>query len=305
MGLFSFFSNKDKSIKPIEQNKSVKSEEQKVDRVAYEEQLKTFKSLGYEYDIEVTKEMILRDVFEMSWEDETEQHIENNPFSILYYTFGWRDPKVKNYNYTENCIWFDLEFFDPNIQYKWFMERMGAITNGEIEYTDISIETDNEEWEWIKFKVNGIRKEWRLEKIGYTADHFVQRFSYLPNELSTEGKYTYYDNGGQQWVIDYATKDEQIEFNEITGLNREWLGLGNHFNNPPTTMKYHNRNLNIWYQLPKDVWDKIPSIYEKSEGWLGFREGIPCWYSHNESEKFIMASSEPSGLAFYGLMVMV
>lgn len=200
--------------------------------IKYEEQLKIFSSLGYDYNEGVTKEMILRDVYQMSWEEETEKYIEENPFSVLYYTFGWRDPDVPNYNYSENCIWFDLEFFDPSSQYKWFMERMGTITHGEINFSDITIEADSDNWEWISFKVNGIPKKWKLEKAGYIADHFVQRFSYLPKELNTKGRYTYYDNGGQQWVIDYATEMEQSLFDSTTGLKREWLGQGNHFSEP-------------------------------------------------------------------------
>ena len=302
MGLFGFFSKKDKSNKNEQVDKNQIVTEHVTAAVPYDEQIEIFKSLGYQYDSEVTKEMILRDVYEMSWEDEAEKFIENNPYSILYYTFGWRDPSIKNYNYTNKCLWFDLEFFDPNIQYKWFMERLGSITDGEIRFTEIRIEKDSENWEWISFKVNGIYKKWKLEKTGYIADHFVQRFSYLPTELNTKGKYTYYDNGGQQWVIDYATEEEQIEFNNKTGLNRKWLGLNNQFSNPPTTMKYHNHNLNIWYQLPKEIWDKMPAIYEQSKGFLGYRNGTPYWYSYNESEKFIVAGSEPSGLLLHSLM---
>ena len=233
MGLFGFFSKKNKSDQKDQSNNQQEVSQQKFEPVSYDKQIEDFISLGYKYNEEVTKEMILRDVYEMSWEDETEKYIENNPYSILYYTFGWRDPNIKSYNYTESCLWFDLEFFDPNIQYKWFMERLGKITDGEITFTEISIETDTENWEWIKFKVNGKPKKWRLEKTGYIADHFVQRFSYLPKELQTKGKYTYFDNGGQQWVIDYATEEEQNEFNQKTGLKREWLGEGNHFSNPP------------------------------------------------------------------------
>jgi hypothetical protein len=191
-----------------------------------------FQSLGYDFNEGVTKKMILRDVYEMTWEEETEKHIEENPFSILYYTFGWRDPEVPKYNYSEKCVWFDLEFFDPNSQYKWFMERMGKITNGEISFEEKTITTDKDKWEWIEFKVNGISKKWKLERTGYIADHFIQRFSYLPKEFNAKGKYTYFDNGGQQFVIDYATKEEQIEFNKKTGLKREWLGERNHFSEP-------------------------------------------------------------------------
>ena len=112
------------------------------------------------------------------------------------------------------------------------MERMGAITSGEIIFEKIKVSTDEDNWEWIEFRVNGIYKKWKLERSEYVADHFIQRFSYLCEELKTEGQYTYFDNGGQQFVIDYATNKEQIEFNKKTGLKREWLREGNHFSKP-------------------------------------------------------------------------
>ena len=68
-------------------------------------------------------------------------------------------------------------------------------------------------------------------------------------------------------------------------------------------------NLNIWYDLPKEVWDKVPSIYAQMQGWLGFSDGekgqrgIPYWFGYGEEEEqFLCASVEPSGLAFSGRM---
>lgn len=237
MGLFSFFSNKGDQKKSDDQKTEITNisskEAFKPDPVPYDDQINILKSLGYEFESDVTKEMIIYFAYEISWEEDTEKYIKDNPFSVLYQILGWRDPQVKNYNFSDKCVKFDLEFFDPNSQYKWFMERLGAITNGEINFTDIQIKTDSENWEWISFKVNGVSKRWKLEKSGYIADHFVQRFSYLPKELNTKGKYTYYSDGGQQWVIDYATEEEQRVFNEKTKLNRGWLGIGNHFSEPP------------------------------------------------------------------------
>lgn len=220
-----------------------------------EKQIKVFKDLGYEFAEGVTKELILRDVYEMTWEEETEKHIEENPFSILYYFYGWRDSAVKGRNYTDDCIWFDLEFFDSRSEYKWFMERMGVITpHGDMIFSDITIDTDSDDWEWIDFKVNGIPKRWKLEKTGIIPDHFVERFSSLNKELGFSRQFTYYDNGGQQWVIDYANKSEQKEFNEKTGLNREWLGEGNHFKALPES---HD-------EVPsKTLQQKFVSIYSK------------------------------------------
>ena len=215
IGLFS------SSFKLIDSNTT--STNQVMETISYEEQLQVFQSLGYTFHEGVTKDLILRDIFEMTWEDDTEKYIEEHPFAVLYYTFGWRSPEVPQYNYSENCIWFDLEFFDSAAQYKWFMERMGAITDGAITFTDIRVSTDEEQWEWIEFNVNGVSKKWKLAKTGYITNHFIPQFTTLTDELKTTGKYTYFDDGGQQFVIDYATPSEQQAFKQKTGLNRAWL----------------------------------------------------------------------------------
>jgi hypothetical protein len=74
-------------------------------------------------------------------------------------------------------------------------------------------------------------------------------------------------------------------------------------------MNFQSTNLNIHYSAGSEIWDKIPSIYERMDGWLGFgkggnagEEGIPYWFSYDETEKHISASVEPSGLSFTGLM---
>lgn len=75
-------------------------------------------------------------------------------------------------------------------------------------------------------------------------------------------------------------------------------------------MNLQSANLSIHYNAAPEVYNKIiTSIYEQMEGWLGFgkggdegEEGIPYWYSYNETEKHICASVEPSGLLFTGLM---
>jgi hypothetical protein len=73
-------------------------------------------------------------------------------------------------------------------------------------------------------------------------------------------------------------------------------------------MESQECNLNIRYDLPKEIWDKIPLVYEKMNGWIGFgkdgkgENGIPYWFSYNENEKSIYASVEPSGLHFVAKM---
>jgi hypothetical protein len=67
-------------------------------------------------------------------------------------------------------------------------------------------------------------------------------------------------------------------------------------------MTDHYMNLNIRYDAPREIWNKVSLIYEQLPGWLGFHEHIPYWFSINENEKHISASVEPSGLHFSALM---
>ncbi len=70
-----------------------------------------------------------------------------------------------------------------------------------------------------------------------------------------------------------------------------------------------SRNLNIRYDLPEEIWDKVTQVYESMNGWLGFNddkgdeESVPYWFSFNEDEKCISASVEPSGLNFIALNI--
>jgi hypothetical protein len=199
----------------------------------FDSQLKVFESLGYKLNEGITKEIIFENMKGSYLPDtDLEEEFKQSKFELLYYYLGWSHSYPHIY-YTNNCVWSDIEFIDPtSTEYISFMERMGIITDGELNFSEISFSIDSENYEWLDFKVNGVRKKWKLAKVGYIDDAFFQRFSYLPREFNTKRKYTYYDDGGQQFVIDYATEEEQKLFIEKTGLKREWLGEGNHFSEP-------------------------------------------------------------------------
>lgn len=74
-------------------------------------------------------------------------------------------------------------------------------------------------------------------------------------------------------------------------------------------MLHQEMNLNIRYDAPMEIWDKMPNIYAQLNGWLGFgkgddngENGIPYWFSYSQNEKHVLASLEPGGLQFTGLM---
>jgi hypothetical protein len=197
--------------------------------LSFEQQMEAFNTLGYQLNHGITKELIFEDMKGNYLPDtDLEEEFRKSKYELLYYYLGGSHSCPPIY-YTDNCIWYDIEFLDPSSEYITFMERMGTITKGELVFTDISMLIDENNYEWIKFKVNGVQKKWKLAEVGYIDDSFFQRFSYLPGEFNTKGRYTYYDDGGQQFVIDYATEEEQNNFIKATGLKRLWLGEGNQF----------------------------------------------------------------------------
>lgn len=67
-------------------------------------------------------------------------------------------------------------------------------------------------------------------------------------------------------------------------------------------LEFQEMNLNIRYDAPQEVWDKVGLIYEQLAGWMGYHYGIPYWFGFDDAGKHICASVEPSGLQFSGRM---
>ncbi len=208
---------------------SCMSQNDKKEVISFDEQMEIFNSLGYKFNEGINKDVIFSEMmrYDRTLKNPDSIFIEK-PYERLYYYLGWQTPFSESTNYTNNCIWYDFEFIDSKSQYVNLMNRMGVITNGEIKFTDIKMSVDEENYEWINFKANGISKKWKLEKVGYISSNIFNFFAELNQELNTNGKYTYYNDRSQQFVIDYATEKEQAKFIKKTNLKRRWLSEGNH-----------------------------------------------------------------------------
>ena len=74
-------------------------------------------------------------------------------------------------------------------------------------------------------------------------------------------------------------------------------------------MERFDMNLNIRYDLPLELLERLPEIYFRTGNWIGFGEGyprgekgIPYWFNFDENQKHVLASMEPSGLHFSAKM---
>lgn len=199
---------------------------------SFDEQLKTLNQLGYNPKPAVTKDFILDFVKHELEIPNPIDSIQQNPYHLLYYALSHQDANIEGYYLTDQYFWYVLDYLEQPIAYEYFMKRMGKITDGQIKYEDVKVDFDENNIKWISFKVNGKPKKWHLGQGEFVDDSFIQRFVYLTKELKTKGKYTYFDNGGEDFIIDFATEEEQEEFNRKTGLKRIWLGEGNHFAEP-------------------------------------------------------------------------
>ncbi len=200
--------------------------------ISFDEQLEVLNNLGYKPKPSVTKEFLLNFINKELEIPNPIDSVEQSPYLVLYYALSHQDAKIEDYYLTDQYFWYVLDYFEQPIAYKYFMERMGKITNGEIMFKNVNVEFDENNTKWISFEVNNKIKKWNLGESEFVDDSFVQRFAYLTQELNTKGRYTYFDRGGEDFIIDYASANEQREFNKKTGLKRIWLGEGNHFAEP-------------------------------------------------------------------------
>jgi len=201
-------------------------------KISFEKQISLFEELGYILKKGVDKQFLLGFITKEYGIQDALLHIEENPYSVLYYTLAQQELNIEGYYLTDQHFFYVLDYFEQPIAYKSFMLRMGIISDGELKFENIEVDFDEKNIKWISFTVNGISKKWHLGEGDFVDDSFIQRFFYLTEELSTAGRFTYYDRGGEDFIIDYATEQEQLKFNEVTGLNRIWLGEGNHFAEP-------------------------------------------------------------------------
>lgn len=194
--------------------------------VPFYKQIHVFKKLGYRFAPKIKKETILNIAKNNFNIESPKKYFQDNSYEALYYFLGYNiqdSLKQPIKALTNKCIWFNLDFVNKKSKYIDFMKQMTLISNRELSFTEIKISIDNESYEWIEFKVNGIQKKWKLEKVGYISNTFFTNFSELTTEFKTKKQFTYFGNGETQFVIDYATNEEQKAFENQTGLTREWL----------------------------------------------------------------------------------
>jgi hypothetical protein len=184
---------------------------------SFDEQWKVFKTLGFE----LTSESLIADFEKLK----NQKLIVDRPSSYLYMELG-RTIQREPWTPFTNRLWdFDTEAIEDHGDYVEIMRNLQRISRGELKFDNLKDYVDLEEGKaWVSFSINGQDFRWDL----VVDDDWVdpQLFSNvveLTRTLNTKGRFTYFDTGGQNFVVGFETPESRAAIVKATGLRVEWL----------------------------------------------------------------------------------
>jgi hypothetical protein len=184
----------------------------------FEEQLETFKQLGFVLNPGIDTSVL------NCWPG-GHKAFEDLPYHLMYQTLG-QTIERKPWTPLTNKVWdFDLEAIEDHGDYINVMKNISRITNGELIFEDIKDYVDIEEGKaWVSFKCNGDNYKWDLKVNDDWADgDLFDKVQELTNTYKTKGRFTFFNTGGQDFVLGYCTPNELDKLRQATGLAVVWL----------------------------------------------------------------------------------
>jgi len=184
----------------------------------FEQQFETFNQLGFTLNPSTDTSDINR------WSD-GHKEFEDLPYHLMYQTLGQtieREPWTP----LTNKVWdFDLEAIEGHGAYVDIMKNISRITNGDLIFEDLKDYVDIEDVKaWVSFKCNGDNYKWDLKVDGDWADgDLFDKAQELTDKYKTKGKFTFFNTGGQDFVLGYCTSEELEKLRQSTGLDIVWL----------------------------------------------------------------------------------
>ncbi len=201
MGLFSKLSNLFSNQKPT-----------------FEQQFETFKQLGFALNEGVSISDINR------WQG-GHKEFEDLPYHLMYQTLGSTIEREPWTPLTNKCWDFDTEAIEDHGAYIDIMRNISRITNGELIFENITDYVDiDEETAWVAFTCKGDNYKWNLKVDNDWVDgDLFDKVQELTDKYKTKGKFTFFNTGGQAFVLGYATPEELENIRNATGLEIVWL----------------------------------------------------------------------------------
>ena len=185
--------------------------------VSLDTQMDTFRELGF----------VLNSGTSMSDVDRWDgmEDFEKDPYSLLYSTLGQTIEREPWTPLTDRCWDFDTEAIEDHGAYVEIMNNMERITRGELKFENLKDYVDvEEETAWVSFSIGGGDYKWDLKIDDDWADpELFTKLVVITEKFKTEGRFTYFDTGGQNAVIGYETPENRGALNAATGLEIDWL----------------------------------------------------------------------------------
>jgi hypothetical protein len=180
----------------------------------FEEQLNTFKELGFDLNPEVRPSDI--DQWKASY-----KNFDEPTYQWIYQTLGSIIEREPWTPVTNKCWDFDMEAIEDHGAYVEIMENISRITNGELVFENLQDYVDLEEGKaWVSFTCNRDSYKWDLKVDNDWADgDLFDKVQALTDKYRTKGKFTYFDTGGQDFVLGFHTAEELQKIKQTTGLN--------------------------------------------------------------------------------------
>lgn len=183
---------------------------------SFEEQLEIFKELGFELNTGIEKSDIDR------W---GENDFLDDPFSLMYMTLGQTIEREPWTPLTNKCWDFDTEAIEDHGSYVYIIKNLERITRGGLIFENVKDYVDlEEEKAWVSFTFNGKDYKWNLNVNDDWVDaDLFSKIGNLTECFKSNGRYTYFDTGGQNLVIGFETPESLQEIKNKTGLKIVWL----------------------------------------------------------------------------------
>ena len=146
------------------------------------------------------------------------------PYSTLYAVLGCLSEE-SGIPFTNQCWDFDTEAIEDHGAYVDIVDNISRITKGELQFENIEDYVDvEEEKAWVSFTCRGDNFKWDLAVDNDWVDgRLFDSMQELAVNYKTKGKFTYYNTGGQDFVLGFHTPEELEKIRNSTGLELVWL----------------------------------------------------------------------------------
>ncbi|MEL1241593.1 hypothetical protein [Flavobacterium flavipallidum] len=192
--------------------------DKKNSKPTFEEQFETFKQLGFTLNQGIDTSDINR------WKNKHKE-FEDQPYHLMYQTLGSTIEREPWTPLTNKCWDFDLEAIEDHGAYVDIMKNISRITNGELLFENIEDYVNIEEGKaWVSFTCKGDSYKWELKVDNDWADGGIfDKVQTLADKYKTKGRFTFFNTGGQDFVLGYYTSEELEKIRQATGLEIVWL----------------------------------------------------------------------------------